>query len=691
MRRMSPIIRLLAVLSLAFCFSSASSLSVLAQDDATPSAAEETPIPQEPAVLQGSLTFYVYTCSSGPEGVVGDVYLEGEFTPDETCVEDVTASVSIDGGDAEAVGSGAEYLLDEGDHTVTETNLGESETVAIAEQAPAAVYVVFYSVAEEQGEPAATGSILITKHICPEEIQTQDDFDLLGDFYAKIQACLTITWPGDLGPDGALNANDPENPLGFDFEVADGVTTQAIDAAAFTAEQLCESGLGQDINGDVNDDLCLDESNYGYEGVVQGAVTVTEITPPDGYAYGALEFIPESGDDATLVSASTGEGIVELDTTGDDNVVLHVFNFQKPPENQILVIKHQCKNIESVDDFDATGDFFDKWQECPAVTRNGDDGPDDAVDGGHGTFDFDVEGSDGTVQTIAGASFVSDQLCESDLGEDINDDPNDDLCLSSAGYLFQNVIQGPGVLVTETKSPANYHYGSTEFDPESGDDASLVDASDDGVIELDTTLDGGIVLHVFNLKTPVDPTPEPSPYGSVQVLKFFCVGDVEETFINVLAPGDEATADDWGDSTCVAGQADFAITAFGTDELEPFSTNADGQITITELWVTDGSTGPHVITELYSGAAAEFDVDPDTVTRIIVFNYEVEVTDEEAIDDAVVEDDSSDEETILSGEDLAETGTGSMGTPAGGGMVLMLAVMGLLVIGCGAVVRRRTA
>ena len=440
----------------------------------------------------------------------GAVYLEGDFSPDQNCTEDGSASVSIDGGDAEEVTSSTEYLLDEGEHSVAEVNLGESVNVAIAEQTPAVVSIVFYTSAESQGVAAATGSIQVTKHICPEEIQTQEEFDALGDFYAKLQACLVITLTDDVGPEGALNGNDSLNPLGFDYEVADGATTQAIDASTFTPEQLCEADLGQDINDDQNDNLCLDTSNYAYEGVNQGPVTITEVTPPDGYVYGALEFNPESGDDATLVSTSNEDGTIDLDTTDDDSVVLHVFNFQKPPENQITVIKHQCKNIDTVKDFQAIGDFLDKWQECPAITRTGNDGPDDAVDGGHGSFDFKVEGSDGESQTIADATFVSDQLCESDLGEDINDDPNDDLCLSSSGYRFQNVLQGTDVLVTETKAPTGYQYGALEFDPESGDDAALVNASDDGVIELDTTLDGGIVLHIFNLKKPVEPTPEPT-------------------------------------------------------------------------------------------------------------------------------------------------------------------------------------
>ena len=112
-------------------------------------------------------------------------------------------------------------------------------------------------------------------------------------------------------------------------------------------------------------------------------------------------------------------------------------------------------------------------------------------------------------------------------------------------------------------------------------------------------------------------------------------------------------------------------------------------VVVSDLPVTDGSSGPHVITELYSGESTDFDIDPDTVTRVIALNYEVEETDEEDEEDEDYEEDYEDEEDIESGEDLAETGFGPTGSPVDGGMVFMLGAMSILVLAGAAGFRRR--
>lgn len=712
MRRVALVIRLFTALTLAFWLAGATSFSAFAQDgEATPPPTEETP---DEGALQGTLTVYVYTCSDGPEGTAGALFLEGEFAPSENCAEEGTASISIDGAAAEVVNSGAEYTLDEGVHTVVEDTLGASVDVSVAEQTPAVVYAVFYTVPEAT-EETVPGSVLIVKHICPAEIQSQEDFDALGDFITKVQTCPVITLPGNAGPDGAVNGNDPENPLSFDFAVAFGETTAGIDSATFMPEQLCEADLG-DINGDPNDNLCLDTSQYAYEEVSQGPVTVTEVTPPDGYEFGALEFTPDSGDEATLLETVAEEGRIELDTTGDDSVTLHVYNFQKPVENRVNIVKHQCPEDVDAGEFAGLGGYLAKIATCPVVLRGDDNGPEGAISGGNRTFEFDVTGTDGVTQTVDGnATFVPDQVCEDEIG-DINGDPNDNVCLDASYYQFDGVIQGAGVTITETKSPKGYEYGGVEFDPESNDAAALVNASDDGVIQLDTTSDGEVTLHVFNVKsaepepTPTEPEPTPTeapaPFGTAQIIKLFCYGDVEETVITALAPGEEATADQMGDSSCISGSADFLITQFGAEEQASFNVGDDGVEAIGDLPVTDSETGPHVLTEIYSGASADFDIESETTTRVIVLNYVVEdVIEENAPDPELEEEDDpegeealgdavsdlDDEATIESGEDLAETGIGPMGGPVNGDMVLMLGTMSLLILAGASLARRRAA
>ncbi len=699
MRRAALILRFFTVLSLALWLSGVASYAAYAQNEGTPPA-EEVPTEEptqepteEPALLQGLLTIYVFTCTDGPEGVAGDLLLEGEFTPGENCSESGEASLSIGGGAAEAVSSGMQYTLDEGDYSVDEVNLGESVTVSVAEQVPAVIYAVFYDQPESEAGVEEGGTVSIVKHVCPEAIQTEEDFNAIGDYYAKIQSCLAITLPGDLGPEGSKNGNDFANQLSFDFGLTfdDGNTTLQIDAATFTPEELCESTLGTDINNNTEDDLCLDVSHYAYSGVTQGSVTVTETTPPDGYRYGAVEFVPDSGDDAAFVSTSVETGEIELDTTSDDSVVLHVFNFQEPIFNRVTIVKHECPSeIETTQDFDDLGDFYDKALTCLVITRDDDFGPDGALNGINRTFDFAVEGSDGGVQKFADATFVPSQICESQLGFDLNGIPEDDLCLGTSGYRFDDILQGTGVLITETKAPRGFTYGALEFVPDSGDDAALVDASDDGVIELDTTDDGNVTLHIFNFKVPAEPTPEPSDSGTLQVLNFYCIGDTEETVIFSLAPGAEATSDDLGDESCYAGDADFEILVFGSDStVESLSVDSSGMVVVSDLPVTDGSSGPHVITELYSGESTDFDIDPDTVTRVIALNYEVEETDEEDEEDEDYEEDYEDEEDIESGEDLAETGFGPAGSPVDGGMVFMLGAMSILVLAGAGGFRRR--
>lgn len=176
------------------------------------------------------------------------------------------------------------------------------------------------------GTDGSTGMVMVMKHACPDNIQSEADFDALGGFLQKVLTCPVITRVGDEGT-GAANAGQVD----FNFSVmgSDG-TTHSIEDASFMAAKLCESDLNADADGDGNieDDVCVDVSHYVYDDVAMGDVSVTETMPPAGHRFGSIEFTPNSGDEATLVRF--GDGVVELDTSNDDSVMLHVYNFKKP-------------------------------------------------------------------------------------------------------------------------------------------------------------------------------------------------------------------------------------------------------------------------------------------------------------------------------------------------------------------------
>lgn len=180
------------------------------------------------------------------------------------------------------------------------------------------------------------GTVKIMKHVCPDEVQSVEQFNALGGFLEKVLACPVITLPGDSGPDGALDADDDffdqfvaGGTIDFNFTVAAGNGSWGLGDATFQPAQLCETDLGADANGDgtISPDVCLEVSHYMVGGVAQGNVTVTESTPPSGFRFGALEFTPGSGDDAALVGVDNAAGVINLDTSGDADVMLHVYNF----------------------------------------------------------------------------------------------------------------------------------------------------------------------------------------------------------------------------------------------------------------------------------------------------------------------------------------------------------------------------
>jgi len=182
---------------------------------------------------------------------------------------------------------------------------------------------------------------MVMKHVCPASIQSQADFDALGSFLMKVLTCPVITLPGDEGPAGALDADSsfynvhvPNGQASFNFSVSAANGSSTLGDAMFEPAKLCETDVNVDVNGDgmITDDVCVEVSNYVFGGVAQGDVTVHEMTPPSGFRFGALEFTPGSGDDATLQGIDASSGTITLDTSSDNSVMLHVYNFSNTEE-----------------------------------------------------------------------------------------------------------------------------------------------------------------------------------------------------------------------------------------------------------------------------------------------------------------------------------------------------------------------
>ncbi|MCV0404500.1 MAG: hypothetical protein K5924_12470, partial [Chloroflexi bacterium] len=239
---------------------------------------------------------------------------------------------------------------------------------------------------------------------------------------------------------------------------------------------------------------------------------------------------------------SAEAGVIVLDTTADEDgmIMLHVYNFADEAEGSpspsqseepdrdvtIMVMKHNCANVSSTDEFDAVearaatnpttpdaafGPTVETVLECPTVVLDGDTQTPGAVAGGTSAFDFTVADSDGTQTLSTDGDFMQVGACEPDVAYDAtrNGTLDADVCLDLSHYGFS--VEDGAVTVTETEAPAGFSFGALRFTPGSGDDAALISA-EAGVIVLDTTADedGMIMLHVYNFADEAEGSPSPS-------------------------------------------------------------------------------------------------------------------------------------------------------------------------------------
>lgn len=208
--------------------------------------------------------------------------------------------------------------------------------------------------------PAAAGhggepTVIVMQHLCNADIQSEADFQAVEDagaggqeggegtlpgLVATVLACPTVFLPSDTGTGGIA-----ADPTEFNYTVVDSAgASYGLQAdGQFMAAELCESDINLDANGngEIESDVCLDVSMYGFAPTAEGAVTVTQTAAPGNSRFGTLRLTPASTDEMAVVSAT--QGVIELDTTqdtqvedpplplaeyNDDVIVLHVYNFQ---------------------------------------------------------------------------------------------------------------------------------------------------------------------------------------------------------------------------------------------------------------------------------------------------------------------------------------------------------------------------
>jgi hypothetical protein len=253
-----------------------------------------------------SVTFTMNTDENGAltfTGLGAGTYTLSETAPQDcTGIADVTVDLATD-GTVTLVGDHAGVTLDENGNLVVENNC---ETPPVTPTPTPG--------GSEQGQ------IMIMKHVCPAGL-TPEEFDQIATFGEKVFTCPVVTLPGNEADLAARDASDladspfPDGTTDFDFSVAAGGSTSTLADASFMPMPADCPETGD----------CIEVSHYVFD-VARGMVTVTETAPPQDYTFGRVLFTPNSGDDATLVSASAN-GVIVLDTSADDSVMLHVYNF----------------------------------------------------------------------------------------------------------------------------------------------------------------------------------------------------------------------------------------------------------------------------------------------------------------------------------------------------------------------------
>lgn len=221
--------------------------------------------------------------------------------------------------------------------------------------ATAALLLVAVPGAMAAGAGEGEVTVMVMKHACNPDVNNLQDFNEIKEsadgpvaaLAATVLACPTIVNPGDDTSDGVKG-----DATAFAFSLGDADGTHELPSSSSPAK-LCESDLDLDADGDgnISEDVCLDTTHYVFEGVTDGQVTITETDPPAGYTFGELLFTPsvidDNNDADSLVSIDRDAGIIELDTTADEDgvIMLHVYNFESEmPDSATAALPNSTPN-----------------------------------------------------------------------------------------------------------------------------------------------------------------------------------------------------------------------------------------------------------------------------------------------------------------------------------------------------------
>ncbi len=420
----------------------------------------------------------------------------------------------------------------------------------------------------------------------------------------------------------------------------------------FVPDAICESVVGP-LDNDPTNDRCVSTSGFSFQ-LPEGPITLTQTLILDTMRYVAAE--TGSDADAGLITGSDpGAGYLGLDTSlrGTDRPVVHLY-YLNPPRVNVLV--HLCgPDIASPDDLAALGSLAAQLLTCPAVAR--------AAEGGPVDFGVTVTDNNWGPRGLDAALFDPTVICEADLG-DWNGDGSDNACVDAPTYRFDQTAMGY-VTVAHDFLPAGYVFAGG-----ASDDPGVISGIDlaSGVVTLDTSYDGDVTIHLFDMpasppatetptatptkspvpptatrtptRTPAPPSPTatatspaatrtptsmattmtpsatvPSGTGTLIVAAFYCLSGSGATVV-ALPPGTQASAADMGGAGCFSGDASISLTLADGSTISLLKLGRDGVESIQNIPVTSG--GSHTISEGLTGKSAGFEIAAGTITRVII-------------------------------------------------------------------------
>ncbi len=183
---------------------------------------------------------------------------------------------------------------------------------------------------------------------------------------------------------------------------------------------------------------------------------------------------------------------------------------QPPAKNQITIVMHLCpSSISSRAAFEAIEGFGQELITCPSIVLPENAPAPGGATNGRVSFTLTVEGADLVGETLTPEMFDQRLFCEADAKRDINNNPNDNVCLDLSAYVVQNVKQGNPVTIRPTTLPAGTIYVGRAFDPESNDGDTFLSAGAGGTIKLNTSANGDVTIHYFVAPQPPTATPRP--------------------------------------------------------------------------------------------------------------------------------------------------------------------------------------